>query len=242
MGFFSGEDSFTGSMFSKVRSALNQGLVDITTHGDMDSTFGHVTALTPNMPANTFAGDRINVGDPNSVFGKAVRGLGTTALGMLAPALTPATTAIDLLSGETGLMNLLGVPEIAGDVSEAVIGTRTPLGDISEAIGFDAVTGYIGDQFGPADAVEAALPAPDAGAVQGQETVYGGRPSNLGPGISLPPPAGIPSVEIGLQVPPTTVTETLEDATSSDYTAQQLADATGATLAQAREYLESRYA
>jgi hypothetical protein len=51
----------------------------------------------------------------------------------------------------------------------------------------------------------------------------------------------IPSVEIGLQVPPTTVTETLLDATSSAYTAQQLADATGATLAQAEDYLASRY-
>ncbi len=52
--------------------------------------------------------------------------------------------------------------------------------------------------------------------------------------------AGIPSVEIGLQVPPT-ATETLEDATSSYYDAQRLADATGVTLAQAEDWLLSRY-
>ena len=188
-------------------------------------------------------------GDPKSPLGKAVLGFGTTALSMLAPALTPATTAMSVAYGlanpkqpslgplglaEQALGTTLG--EVAGDVSQEMGLGRDPLG-LSDF----SFTGYIGDLFSPADAVEAAPPAADAGAVQGQETVYGGRPSNLGPGISLPPPAEIPSVDIGLPVPPTTATETLLDATSSFYDAQRLADATGVTLAQAEDYLASRY-
>jgi hypothetical protein len=188
-------------------------------------------------------------GDPESPLGKAVLGFGTTALSMLAPALTPATTAMSVAYGlanpkqpslgplglaEQALGTTLG--EVAGDVSQEMGLGRDPLG-LSDF----SFTGYIGDLFSPADAVEAAPPAADAGAVQGQETVYGGRPSNLGPGISLPPPAEIPSVDIGLPVPPTTATETLLDATSSHYTAEQLANITGVSVEQAQEYLDSRY-
>jgi hypothetical protein len=185
------------------------------------------------------------IGDPESPLGTAVLGLGTTGLGMLSPALSLPATAMSVAYGlanpkqpSLGLMGLaeqaLGTTlgEVAGDVSQEMGLGRDPLG-LSDF----SFTGYIGDQFGQAEAVEAAPPAADAGAVQGQETVYGGRPSNLGPGISLPP---IPSVDIGLQVPPT-ATETLEDATSSFYDAQRLADATGVTLAQAEKYLASRY-
>jgi hypothetical protein len=231
----------SGAKKNAVDQAIASGHVDLSVTGkDFDAPFGYVSGLTPEQAASPFnipAQDRVNIGDATGLFGQLVRGLGTTALGMLAPALRPATMAIDLL-GDTGLMNWAGVPEIAGDVSQEIGLGRDPLGAVGEAIG-DAA-GYIGEKTGLSD-IDSGAAAKSLG-FSGEPSPYAERPSNLGPGISLPPPAGIPSVEIGLQVPPTTVTETLEDATSSDYTAQQLADATGATLAQAREYLESRYA
>jgi len=232
-----------GGLLGLVQNALADGYVDITTHGLMDSTFGHVTALTPNMPANTFAGDRINVGDPNSAFGRAVMGLGTTALGMMNPALALPTMAIDIASSlspgrSTGLMSLLGIPGMMNVVGKELGLGETPVGDVKGYMG--DVAGYIGEKTGLSD-IDFGAATKSLG-LSGEPSPYTGRPLNLGPGISLPPPAGIPSVEIGLPVPPTTVTETLEDATSSFYDAQRLADATGVTLAQAEEYLASRYA
>ena len=217
-------DGYSHGAIGKANQVANMNVADFMgnqTLALIDPSGTRLTAMDiANMSDAAFSALSANPatqveGDPESLLGQAVMGLGTTAPGMMNPALALPTTAIDLLSGETGLLNLLGVPEIVGDVSEAIGLGRTPLGDL----------------FSPGNVVEAAPPATDAGAV------YTGRPSNLGPGISLPPPAGIPSVEIGLPVPPT-ATEVLTGPLPH-YTAEQLATQTGVTVAQAREYLDS---
>jgi len=184
-------------------------------------------------------------GDPESPLGKAVTGLGTTAVGMMNPALALPTMAIDIASSlspgrSTGLMSLLGIPGMMNVVGKELGLGETPVGDLTGYIG-DAA-GYIGEKTGLSD-IDFGAATKSLG-FSGEPSPYAERPSNLGPGISLPPPAGIPSVEIGLQVPPTTATETLLDATSSYYDAEDLARITGVTVPQARAYLDSlsRYA
>lgn len=133
-GFLSGSvgsdgEAFTGSMHDKVRSALDNGMVDVTTHGLMDSTFGHVTALSPAQAANPIgipAQDRINVGVVGSGLSKAVHGL-TDILGLIAPpiglvsSLMSSAQMLGLLGddhdtfGDIGLMSLIG--DMIGDIS-----------------------------------------------------------------------------------------------------------------------------
>jgi len=187
------------------------------------------------------------VGDPKSPLGMAVLGLSKPLMTMLAP---PLALPMQVLSTVYGLANpdepSLGLFGLAEQGYKGLFGETLgeTLGDVSREMGLGRdpvanVTGYVSNQLGLSDAVS------QIGNVFGTST-----PSTPnvpgGPGLpamqsSNQPPAGIPSVEIGLPVPPTTVTETLEDATSSYYAAQQLADATGTTLAQAEDYLASRY-
>jgi hypothetical protein len=187
------------------------------------------------------------VGDPKSPLGMAVLGLSKPLMTMLAP---PLALPMQVLSTVYGLANpdepSLGLFGLAEQGYKGLFGETMgeTLGDVSREMGLGRdpvanVTGYVSNQLGLSDAVS------QIGNVFGTST-----PSTPnvpgGPGLpamqsSNQPPAGIPSVEIGLPVPPTTVTETLEDATSSYYAAQQLADATGTTLAQAEDYLASRY-
>jgi hypothetical protein len=242
-------DGYSSGAISKANQIANMNVPDIfgnvtlaLTLGDQEFDAVDIASMSDAdfsaLSANPATGVK---GDPESPLGMAVMGLGTTGLGLLSPALALPTMAIDALSSltpgrSTGLMSLLGIPGMMNVVGKELGLGETPVSDVKGYMG--DVAGYIGEQTGLSDI--------DFGAaslgISGEPSPYGGRPSNLGPGISLPPPAGIPSVDIGLPVPPTTVTETLEDATSSFYDAQQLADATGATLAQAEEYLASRYA
>jgi hypothetical protein len=88
--------------------------------------------------------------------------------------------------------------------------------------------------------------AADPGAVQGQDAVFGPpTPSTAttpdvsgGPGLPVVSPAQTVSLENPF---PQMTTETLLDATSSDYTAEELANLTGVSVEQAQEYLDSRY-
>ena len=138
--FFSRE-----GLFGLVENALSHGLTDVTTHGDMDSTFGHVTAITPGQAESGIAvpaHDRTNVGDAYSGFGRAILGL-TDILGMVAPpigllgnvlSLGRMAGLVDLPSlGDLGLMSLIG--DTIGDIST---------GDDGETIG-DALS----DVFAP---------------------------------------------------------------------------------------------
>jgi len=159
-GFLSGSvgsdgEAFTGSMHDKVRSALDAGLVDISTHGDMDSTFGHVTAITPGQAATGIAvpaQDRTNVGVVGSMMSKAVHGL-TDILGLVAPPIATFSKVMGLAQmlglakdqdtfGDLGLMGLFG--DIIGDIT---------VGDDGETIGdalsdvFDPITSLT-DEFG----------------------------------------------------------------------------------------------
>jgi hypothetical protein len=241
-GYWSGTDMFGSSVADKMAAAKAYGLRDVQVHGKtFDAFFGHLTGLGKDQSLGTLSHDRINIGDPNSPLGKAVLGFGTTALGMLSPALTLPSMAIDALSSlspgrSTGLMSLLGIPGMMNVVGKELGLGETPVGDVKGYMG--DVAGYIGEKTGLSD-IDFGAATKSLG-LSGEPSPYGGRPSNLGPGISLPPPAGIPSVDIGLPVPPT-ATETLEDATSSYYDAQRLADATDTTLAQAEDWLLRRY-
>jgi len=176
----------------------------------------------------TFTGnpDISSINDPGKGFGPAVTGLSTFALSLFSPALTLPTMAIDALSG-TGLMNALGIPGMVNTVAETIGFGETPVGD---------VTGYISNQLGLSDV------ASQIGNVFGTPTPSTATTPNVpgGPGLPAIQSTGIPPVNIGGFLP--TTTETLLDATSSYYDAQQLADATGTTLAQAEDYLASRYA
>jgi hypothetical protein len=248
-------DGFSSGAISKMNQVAHMNVEDFMgnvtlalTLGDQEFTAFDIANMSDAefsaLSANPATGVK---GDPKSPLGMAVLGLSKPLMTMLAPPLSLPMTGLSAIYGfanpdepSFGLMGLaeqaLGTTlgEVAGDVSEAIGLGRTPLSDLSEAIGLDAVTGYIGDQFSSTDS---APPALDAGAVQGQDAVYGGQPSNLGPGISLPLPAGIPSVEIGLQVPPT-ASEVLTGPLPH-YTAEQLATQTGVTVAQAQQYLDS---
>ena len=65
---------FFGDTHGQVRSALDMGLTDVTTHGDPGSTFGHVTGLSPDQAANpigTPMHDRTIAGQMDSPFGLA---------------------------------------------------------------------------------------------------------------------------------------------------------------------------
>jgi hypothetical protein len=185
------------------------------------------------------------IGDPESPFGMAVLGLAPALMTMLAPPLTLPLFAMEQAYGlanpkqpSLGLMGLAEqasgttLGEVVGDVSQEMGLGRDPLG-LSDF----SFTGYIGDLFSPGNAVEAAPPATDAGdAASTVTTPY----SPGGPGLPAIQSTGIPPVNIEGFLP--TTTETLLDATSSYYDAQQLADATGTTLAQAEDYLADRYA
>jgi len=225
-------DGFVPGLQSQANLAASIGETDAlgnTTLGYIDYstmrryTRSDIEAMSVHTFNSIFTGnsDISPIGDPKSPLGQAVTGLSTFALSLFSPALTLPTMAIDALSG-TGLMGLLSTgykglvgetPEQTfGDVSQEVLGTRTPFGD---------VTGYISNQLGLSDAVS------QIGNVLGTPT-----PSTVttpyspgGPGLPAIQSTGIPPVNIGGFLP--TTTETLLDATSSYYDAQQLADATG---------------
>ena len=124
-------------MHDKVRSALDAGLVDISTHGDMDSTFGHVTAITPGQAATGIAvpaQDRTNVGVVGSMLSKAVHGL-TDVLGLVAPPIATFSKVMGLAQmlglakdqdtfGDLGLMGLFGinVTHMSAILSSIIIG------------------------------------------------------------------------------------------------------------------------
>ena len=140
--FFSRE-----GLFGLVENALSHGLTDITTHGDMDSTFGHVTALSPAQAAAEAMGlevpadKRANIGDAYSGFGRAIIGL-TDILGLVAP---PIGLFGDILSlgrlagivdlpqiGDLGLHSLIG--DMIGDISTGDDGSTvsSDLGDFGD--------------------------------------------------------------------------------------------------------------
>ena len=182
-------------------------------------------------------------GDPNSVFGQAVSAFGLAALGLLSPALSIPTTVMSLARAAasepgdppTSVMGLIGdqaskafgyksASEAANDVASEVGLGDSPVGDVTSVF-----SGLAGDAFsGLGDAVS---------------NVSLGPPTASTP--SVPGGPGLPPVELPAslipQYAPVTTTETLLDATSSDYTAEQLAQSTGSTVAQAQAYLDSRY-
>jgi len=215
-----------------------------TTLGFIDTRTGKeysksdIDAMSLGQFNATFTGNPAigTIGDPESPLGMAVLGLGTTGLGMLSPALSLPTTAINVAYGlanpddpslgfmglvEQGYKGLFGETpgETAGDVSEAIGLGKTPFAD---------VTGYIGDAAGT---VAESLGLSDA---FGTPTPSTATTPNVpgGPGF---PVMQIPSVEIGLQVPPTAA-EVLTGPLPH-YTAEQLAAQTGVTVAQAQQYL-----
>jgi len=238
------DNGYSDGAISKMNQVANMNVPD---------TFGNVTlALTlgdqefsafdiANMSDAEFSALSANPatgvkGDPESPLGMAVLGLGTTGLGMLSPALSLPTTAINVAYGlanpddpslgfmglvEQGYKGLFGETpgETAGDVSEAIGLGKTPFAD---------VTGYIGDAAGT---VAESLGLSDA---FGTPTPSTATTPNVpgGPGF---PVMQIPSVEIGLQVPPTAA-EVLTGPLPH-YTAEQLAAQTGVTVAQAQQYL-----
>jgi hypothetical protein len=194
-----------------------------TPWGQTLSTPADVLSLGPKGYAKSASGMQ-TIGDPESPFGKAVMGLGTTAVGMMNPALALPTMAIDTLSGETGLMNALGIPGIVNTAAEAFGAGDTPVAD---------VTGYVNNQLGLSDA------ASQIG------NVFGPPTPSTATTPDVPGGPGLPAMQLqplGVAPPIPTVTETLEDATESDYTAEELANLTGVSLSAAEEYLRSRYA
>ncbi len=140
--FFSRE-----GLFGLVENALAQGLTDVTTHGDMDSTFGHVTALSPAQAAAEAMGlevpadKRANIGDAYSGFGRAIIGL-TDILGLVAPpigifgnilSLGRLAGIVDLPQiGDLGLHSLIG--DMIGDISTGDDGSTvsSDLGDFGD--------------------------------------------------------------------------------------------------------------
>ena len=183
-------------------------------------------------------------GNPNSVFGQAVSAFGLAALSLAAPALAIPTSIMSLARAAakkpgdppTSVMGLVGdqaakafgyksASEAANAVASEVGLGDSPVGDATSAF-----SGLAGDAFsGLGDAVSNASIGP---------------PTAFTP--SVPGGPGLPPVDAPLfaslipQYAPVT-TETLLDATSSDYTAEQLAQSTGSTVAQAQAYLDSRY-
>ena len=190
------------------------------------------------------------IGDPNSVFGQAVSGLGLAALSLMAPALSIPTSIMSLARSfaaepgdpPTGVMGLAAnaaadafgfnsASDAANAVASAVGFGDSPVGDVTSVF-----SGLAGDAFsGLASSVGDAVSSVSVGPSTASAPSVPGGPS-------LPPIALTPlSATLIPEYAPVT-TETLLDATSSDYTAEQLAQSTGATVAQAQAYLDSRYA
>jgi len=218
-----------------------------TPWGQTLSTPADVLGLGPKGYAKSASGME-TIGDPNSPFGKAVLGLATPLMSLLAPQLTMPLMAMEkaysiahpneqpLGIDFSGLANTaaeaLGLGETpVGDVSEAVTGSRTPLSD---------VTGYIGD------AAQSAAESLSLGNIFGPPTPSTATTPDVpgGPGL-VPTPDPMQLQPLGVAPPIPTVTETLEDFQAPpdvNAAAQQLANATGATLDQALAYFASRYA
>jgi hypothetical protein len=181
------------------------------------------------------------VGDPNSVFGQAVSAFGLAALSLAAPALSIPTSIMSLAKAAasepgdppTSVMGFIGdqaskalgyksASEAANAAASEVGFGDSPVSSVTSA--FSGLAGNVGDavssaSIGPSTASTPSVPG--------------------GPGL---PPVGTPLfATLVPEYAPVTTTETLLDATSSDYTAEQLAQSTGATVAQAQAYLDSRY-
>ena len=185
------------------------------------------------------------VGDPNSIFGQAVSSLGLAALSLAVPALSIPTSIMSLVrtaaakpgDPPVSVMGLIG--DAAADVfgyssADAAVNAAASAIGLGETPGSDVASvfsGLAGDAFsGLGDAVSSASVGPPTASTP---SVPGG------PGL---PPVGTPLfATLVPEYAPVTTTETLLDATSSDYTAEQLAQSTGATVAQAQAYLDSRY-
>lgn len=220
-------------------------------HGDVFSkadianmTPAEFSALSSN-PATSV------IGDPNSVFGQAVSAFGLAALGLFSPALSIPTSIMSLARAAaaepgdppTSVMGLAAnaaadafgfnsASDAANAVASAVGLGDSPVSSVASAfsgLAGDAVSS-VGDAVG--DAVSSVSVGPSTASA----------PSVPG-GPSLPPIALTPlSATLIPEYAPVTTTETLLDATSSHYTAEQLAQSTGSTVAQAQAYLDSRYA
>jgi len=197
---------------------------------------------------NVTSRDNINAqveGDPNSIFGQAVSSLGLAALSLAAPALSIPTSIMSLArtaaakpgDPPVSVMGLIG--DATADVfgyssADAAVNAAASAIGLGETPGSDVASvfsGLAGDAFsGLGDAVSSASVGPPTASTP---SVPGG------PGL---PPVGTPLfATLVPEYAPVTTTETLLDATSSDYTAEQLAQSTGATVAQAQAYLDSRY-
>ena len=235
-------DGYSSGAISKANQVANMNVPDAMgnvtlalTLGDQEFTAFDIANMSDAefsaLSANPATGVK---GDPKSPLGMATLGLATPVLSMLAPPLAVPLTAMEFAYGlanpDEPSLGLMGLAEQAlgtslGDIANQVGGKlglgETPVGDVMGHLGLDNLGQQIGDVFGEVTPSTATTP-----------DVPGG------PGL----PVVSPTQTVSLENPfPQTTTETLLDATSSDYTAEQLANITGVSVEQAQEYLDSQY-
>ena len=162
----------------------------------------------------------------------------------------PPTSVMGLIGDQASkAFGYKSASEAANAVASSVGLGDSPVGNVTSAFSGSpdaADTGAAGVQgIQGSTGVPAAAPAGFfSGLGDAVSSVSLGPPTASTP--SVPGGPGLPPVELPAslipQYAPVTTTETLLDATSSDYTAEQLAQMTGATVAQAQAYLDARYA
>ena len=253
------DSGFVSGAISKNNFSLNpgdqdgffgkvQGLVD--PFGN-EFSMADISALSPaEFSALSSNASTSVIGDPESPFGRAVTALGTTALGLAAPALSPALGLMGLAmdaAGVKGMASLAGdafgyatdsiYGETASDTSVASHAesadsdsTVGQVGDaLSNAYGFvsDAVSdayGYAGDAVSDA-AFSAAqsLGLADAYGNVAQASPHSVTPGNMGAGLQ---PAQQPSALVPTTVPIDNIgplgTVTPEPSTGDLYTIEEL--------------------